>query len=154
MASVASTGTPQLSVQLPGTWRLLSRIDIDDTGKRVPDPALGSAPVALLFYDRTGNFAAQFMNPDRNQPFAEGPAIAKNNTQAIGGYDAYFGEYEVDDATGVVTQKLLGSLSKQNVGATISRMMTVAGDSLVIKLETVAWNGAPVTRTLTWERIG
>jgi hypothetical protein len=154
MASVASIGNLVLSARLPGTWRLHSRIDVDGTGKEVPDPALDSAPVALLFYDRTGNFAAQFMNPNRNQIFAEGPAIAKNNTQAVGGYDAYFGKYAVDDATGVVTQTLLGSLSKENVGAIISRTMTVTGDSLVIKLETAAWNGTPVIRKLTWERIG
>lgn len=154
MASFASVGNLLLSDQLPGTWRLRSRIDVDGTGKEVPDPALGSAPVALLFYDQTGNFAAQFMNPNRNQIVSEGPAIAKNNTQAVGGYDAYFGNYAVDDATGVVTQILLGSLSRENVGAIISRTMTVTGNSLVIKLETAAWNGTPIIRTLTWERIG
>jgi len=53
-----------------------------------------------------------------------------------------------------VTQTLLGALSKANVGATISRTMTVTGDSLGIKLETASWNGTPVIRTLTWERIG
>jgi hypothetical protein len=29
MASVASDGSALLSVRLPGTWRLLSRIDVD-----------------------------------------------------------------------------------------------------------------------------
>ena len=154
MANFASVCNLLLSDQLPGTWRLLSRIDVDDKGKEVPDPALGSAPVALLFYDRTGNFSAQFMNPDRTQISAERSAIAKNNTQAVGGYDAYFGKYAVDDATGVVTQTLLGSLSRENVGAIISRRMIVTGNSLVIKLETSAWNGTPIIRTLTWERIG
>ena len=154
MTSIASIDSLVLSARLPGTWRLHSRIDVDGAGKEVPDPALGSAPIALLFYDRTGNFAAQFMNPNRDQSVAEGLAIAKNNTQAVGGYDAYFGKYAVDDATGVVTQTLLGALSKANVGATISRTMTVTGDSLVIKLETASWNGTPVIRTLTWERIG
>lgn len=154
MANFASVCNLLLSDQLPGTWRLLSRIDVDDKGKEVPDPALGSAPVALLFYDRTGNFSAQFMNPDRTQISAERSAIAKNNTQAVGGYDAYFGKYAVADATGVVTQTLLGSLSRENVGAIISRRMIVTGNSLVIKLETSAWNGTPIIRTLTWERIG
>lgn len=154
MADAALTDSPRLSVRLPGTWRLLSRIDVDGDGNEVADPALGSAPIAMLFYDRSGHFAAQFMNPDRSQPVAEPTSAARNNTRAVGGYDAYFGEYSVDDATGIVTQKLLGSLSKQNVGDTISRQMAVAGNSLVIRLETLAWNGTPVTRTLTWERIG
>jgi Lipocalin-like domain len=94
------------------------------------------------------------MNPDRSQTFTEGLVSAKNNTQALGGYDAYFGTYTVDDKSGVVTQALLGSLSKENVGATLSRAMTVDGDTLVIRLETGAWNGTPVVRTLTWERVG
>jgi hypothetical protein len=152
--SSASVGSLLPSDRLPGTWRLVSRIDVDDTGNAVPDPALGSAPIALLFYDRSGNFAAQFMNPDRAHIVAGGPTNAKNNTQAVDGYDAYFGTYAVDNTTGVVTQTLLGSLSRANVGAVISRTMTVVGNSLLIKLETSAWNGTPITRTLTWERIG
>ena len=60
----------------------------------------------------------------------------------------------VNDATGVVTQQLHGALSKASVGAVLSRAMTVKADSLVIQLETNAWDGTPVTRTLTWERVG
>ncbi|HVZ47408.1 MAG TPA: lipocalin-like domain-containing protein [Gemmatimonadaceae bacterium] len=156
------TGSPSpdapLSATLPGTWRLLSRIDTTVAGQRHADPALGSDPVALLIYDRAGHFSAQFMKRDRDatpgRALPGGPAGAKNNTQAVGGYDAYFGTYSVDDATGVVTQELLGALSPVHVGARLSRAMTVRGDSLVIALETTAWDGTPVTRTLTWERVG
>jgi hypothetical protein len=109
MTSAASIGSLVLSAQLPGTWRFQSRIDVDGAGNEVPDPALGSAPVALLFYDWAGNFAAQFMNRNRDQSVAEGPVTARNNTQAVGGYDAYFGKYAVDDATGIVTQPSDGS---------------------------------------------
>jgi len=142
-----------LSARLPGTWRLISRIDIAVSGAALPEPALGSDPVALLIYDRAGNFSAQFMKRDRSTVPTEVPAGAKNNTQAQGGYDAYFGTYSVDDATGVVTQKLLGALSRANVGTELSRAMTVQGDTLVIRLETTAWDGTPVVRTLTWERV-
>jgi len=143
-----------LSARLPGTWRLRSRIDRTREGTVYPDPALGSDPIALLIYDRTGHFAAQFMKRDRETPAPDGPARAANNTQAQGGYDAYFGAYRVDDATGVVTQTLEGALSQSNVGAVLSRAMTVEGDALVIALETTAWDGTRVTRTLTWERVG
>ena len=143
-----------LSQALPGTWRLLSRIDRNSSGDEVADPALGSHPVALLIYDGAGSFSAQFMKRDRSGGASAGAAAAKNNTQAQGGYDAYFGTYSVDDATGVVTQTLLGSLSPGNVGLVLSRAMAVAGDRLVISLDTNAVDGTPVTRTLTWERIG
>lgn len=149
-----SVSGPTLSASLPGTWRLRSRTDITSEGTVYPDPALGSDPIALLIYDRTGHFAAQFMRRDRETPAPDGPARAANNTQARGGYDAYFGTYRVDDASGVVTQTLEGALSQANVGVVLSRAMTVQGDALVIALATTAWDGTPVTRTLTWERVG
>ena len=142
-----------LSSKLPGTWLLQSRVDVTKDGKRHPDPMLGEDPVALLVYDRTGHFSAQFMKRDRSTVAQAAPAPkAKNNTMAQGGYDAYFGTYTVDDAKGTVTQKLLGSLSPGNVGMVLTRGMQVTGDSLVITLETTAADGTPVVRTLTWQR--
>ena len=148
-----STGEGLLSARLPGTWLLESRIDVTAAGERHPDPLLGEDPVALLVYDRTGHFTAQFMKRDRSTPVAEATASAANNTRAQGGYDAYFGTYRVDDAEGTVTQKLLGSLSPGNVGMVLTRAMSVRGDTLVIRLETTASDGTPVTRTLTWRRL-
>src|SRR5262245_44344199 len=153
MTNTTGADDPPLSARLPGTWRLQSRVDIAVSGLPHPDPALGSDPVALLIYDRAGNFSAQFMKRDRSTVLPNGPADASNNTQARGGYDAYFGTYAVDDATGVVTQRLLGALSEANVGLVLSRKMTVRNQSLVIQLDTKAWDGTPVTRTLTWVRV-
>ena len=152
MSSSSIDETP-LSLVLPGTWRLLSRIDTTPSGAVVDDPALGSDPIALLVYDRSGNFAAQFMKRDRSGT-AEVPATkAENNTQAQGGYDAYFGTYSVDDSSGRVTQRLMASLAPANVGMELTRAMEVRGDTLTITLETTAADGEPVTRTLTWRRL-
>ncbi|MBU6469523.1 MAG: lipocalin-like domain-containing protein [Gammaproteobacteria bacterium] len=142
-----------LSNDLPGTWLLQSRIDLTLDGSRHPDPLLGEYPVALLIYDHTGHFSAQFMKRDRTNVAPSGPSNARNNTQAQGGYDAYFGTYSIDDTTGVVTQQLMGSLSPGNVGMVLSRAMEVRGDTLLIKLETTAADGTPVVRTLTWRRL-
>jgi len=152
-----STADAPLSHALPGTWRLVSRIDVDGAGARRPEPMLGETPVALLIYDRAGQFAAQFMARERGGvPAGPSPAGAAsaNNTQAHGGYDAYFGKYAVDDAAGLVTQTLEGALTPGNVGAVLERAMTVSGDELVIRLATTAADGTPVTRTLTWTRVG
>jgi hypothetical protein len=146
--------TPPLSESLPGTWQLLSRTDVTTSGEKRIEPSLGEDPLALLIYDRSGHFAAQFMRRDRSVDIPDGPSGAKNNSMAQGGYDAYFGTYTVDDAQGSVTQHLLGALSKANVGAVLTRTMDVKGDSLVIQLETTAADGAAVTRTLTWRRVG
>jgi lipocalin-like protein len=154
MTSSRSIGKPALSATLPGTWQLLSRIDIDASGKRRSEPALGEDPLALLVYDRGGNFAAQFMRRDRSAAVPDGPAGASNNSRAQGGYDAYFGTYTIDDANATVTQRLVGALSPENVGAVLTRAMDVQGDTLVIRLDTTAIDGTAVSRTLTWKRVG
>ena len=146
--------TKNLSESLPGTWWLQSRIDVTAAGEQHPDPLLGEDAVALLIYDRSGHFSAQFMKRDRLSPPRTVLAAAANNTQAQGGYDAYFGTYIVDNASSMVTQRLLGSLSQANIGMVLTREMEVRGDTLVIQLETTAADGIPVTRTLTWKRVG
>jgi len=143
-----------LSTTLPGTWQLLSRVDTTASGERRPEPSLGDDPIALLIYDRSGYFAAQFMRRDRSVDVPDGPSGATNNSRAQGGYDAYFGTYCVDDESGTVTQRLLGSLSLEHVGTVLTRAMDVQGDILIIKLETSTANGIAVSRTLTWRRVG
>ncbi len=143
-----------LSKALTGSWELVSRTDVGADGEPRLDPLLGSDPVALLIYNGKGRFSAQFMKRDRST-VVDGPARAgANNTGAVGGYDAYFGSYSVDDATGEVTQTLNGSLSPGNVGMTLTRAMTVEGDRLSIRLETTSVEGEPVVRTLLWRRVG
>lgn len=144
-----------LSAALPGTWELLSRTDVNDAGEPRSEPSLGSDPIALLIYDRSGHFAAQFMKRDRAVTSVfDTPAAGSNNTRAQGGYDAYFGTYAIDDTIGTVTQRLVGALSAESVGLEITREMKVDGDHLVIGLRTTSITGEPVTRTLTWKRIG
>jgi hypothetical protein len=140
---------------LPGTWQLLSRIDVDDAGQLQAEPSLGSDPIALLIYDRSGHFAAQFMKRDRSALEAfDAPTAGNNNTRAQGGYDAYFGSYSVDDAAGTVTQRLTGALSRESVGAEITRAMLVDDEHLTISLRTSSPTGKPLTRTLKWKRVG
>jgi len=143
-----------LAHDLIGTWRLLSRIDRDASGGPVDEPTLGSDPVAVLFFDGAGNFAAQFMKRDRSVAIAAPVFTGQNNTTAIGGYDAYFGTYEVDEATGAVQTHLVAALSPSHVGATMMRNMRVEDGKLVIRLTTTAGDDTLVHRTLTWERAG
>ena len=143
-----------LSAQLPGTWELESRIDMTASGERRIEPSLGDDPVALLFYDRSGHFAAQFMKRDRTAAVADSQPSAPNNSRAVGGYDAYFGTYSIDDAKGTVTQRLVGALSKENVGLVLTREMLVKGDTLTIEVQTRSPQGEPVTRILSWKRVG
>ncbi len=150
-----TTSSRPLSTTLIGTWELLSREDRTPAGERRIDPSLGADPIALLVYDRSGHFAAQFMKRDR-RPGSEPVAASAgaNNSRARDGYDAYFGTYSVDDRDGTVTQRLLGALSPENVGQVLTRTMVVEGDTLSIRLETSTTDGEPIVRTLRWKRVG
>src|SRR5512143_3206464 len=131
-----------LSRALIGTWELVSRVDRTAAGEHRIEPSLGENPIAILYYDRSGHFAAQFMKRDRaadgaaaNAPSgANAGKAAPNNSRAQGGYDAYFGTYTVDDMRGTVTQRLLGALSPENVGQVLTRSMIVDGDQLTIAI--------------------
>ena len=141
-----------LSRTLPGTWSLVSRVIRTTTGNVVPS-ALGDDPIALLIYDDVGNFSAQFMRRDRSGDDGIASASsAANNSRAIGGYDAYFGRYSIDDERGTVTQTLVGSLSPENVGHVLTRAMQVDGDRLTIEVATTTPDGEPATITLVWNR--
>lgn len=75
-----------------------------------------------------------------------------NNSAAVNGYDAYFGTYTVDEASGSVTQVLEGALSPSDVGIIVTREMRVEEDRLIIRLATTSADGETITRTLIWLR--
>ncbi|HEY2397148.1 MAG TPA: lipocalin-like domain-containing protein [Rudaea sp.] len=153
-ASPARNRQERLSERVVGTWQLRSRVDMTSAGERCPEPTLGEDPIALVFFDRAGNFAAQFMRRDGSTAMPIATASGTNNTRAVGGYDAYFGTYTVDEQSSVVTTTLTGAIAREHVGAVLTRAMRVDGDILTITLDTSTPDGRPVTRTLTWSRVG
>lgn len=143
------------AMALQGCWELVLREDRTESGELTVDPGLGAEPVGLLVYDASGRFSAQFMKRDRADENAPGPDAARsgvNNTRAVGGYDAYFGRYTVDEETHTVTQTLDGALAPDNVGLVVTRRMEVTGDLLALRLPTTAADGTPIMRTLQWRR--
>jgi hypothetical protein len=138
---------------IQGTWWLLSREDYTKDGQKRIDPVLGSDPVAILVY-ATNYFAAQFMKKDRStESITQATSAGNNNTAAIGGYDAYFGTYEIDEKTNQVAHTLIGSINPANIGITVYRSLQIKEDQLIIKLDTTTLEGEPITRTLTWKKI-
>lgn len=152
-APILSAPTGNLSTDLPGVWWLQSREDWTANGERREEPTLGSDPIAIVAYSKT-HFAAQFMKRDRSAINLAESAGTANNTVAVGGYDAYFGTYQVDEKTGDVAHTLVGSISPANIGKTFARSLRIHGDILILQLQTQTAVGEPVTRTLTWQRQG
>lgn len=148
-----NTSSNNIKNVFQGTWWLLSREDYTKDGQRQIDPILGSDPVAILVYAKN-HFAAQFMKKDRHlDTITQAANAGQNNTAAIGGYDAYFGTYEIDEKTNKVAHTLLGSINPSNIGMTVYRDLQVQDDKLRIQLDTTSHDGEPITRTLTWKKI-
>jgi len=153
MIQTLPSPTGNLTKSLPGLWWLQSREDYTKAGERRIEPTLGSDPIAILTFSNT-HFAAQFMKRDREDNAANKINYsAKNNTSAVGGYDAYFGTYEINEETGLMTTTLIGSLSPDNIGMIAHRNLRIIDDKLIIQLETTTPDGEAVTRTLTWKRL-
>jgi hypothetical protein len=146
--------TVHLAAVILGIWKLKSREDVDATGQIRVDPFLGPDPLGILCFGPT-HFAAQFMKRDRSrQENVLQRAQARNNTAGVDGYDAYFGTYSIDESAGTLTTHLEASISPANIGATYVRDMRVAGDELLIRLNTTALDGTTITRTNTFSRVG
>ena len=150
---ILSSPSGKLASDMRGAWWLLSREDWTKDGQKKIDPVLGADSIGILTYAST-HFAAQFMKRNRTDDTAGQTFKAgQNNTSAVGGYDAYFGTYEVNEETGKVSHTLIGSITPSNNGITVLRDLRVNDDTLMIRLETTTVDGEPIIRTLTWKRL-
>jgi len=147
--------TANLAASILGMWRLKSREDVDASGQRRVDPLLGPTPLGILCF-APGYFAMQLMRRDRSAPEnAQRQVQTNNNSSAVDGYDAYFGTYTLDETNGALTVHLEASISPSNIGSSFVRDIRMIDDELVIQLSTTtADDGAPITRTLTFSRLG
>ena len=151
-APTLSIPSDDLATAIQGVWWLQSREDWTKDGQRRIDPTLGKDPIGILSYAKN-HFAAQFMKRSRTESSDQIIYSGQNNTSAVGGYDAYFGTYEVDEKTGKVTHILIGSITPSNIGMTVSRNLRVHENNLTIHLETTTPEGDAIIRTLIWKRI-
>ena len=139
-----------------GTWRLRSRTDKTSDGKIVPEPNLGSDPVAILFYDLKGNMSVQIMKKTRDTiqgNLAYDKGSSSTNTGSFAGYDAYFGKYEIDFNHTTITHILEGALIPSDVGKKLKRNFEFKDNKLYLSFEALNNLSGRVTRTLMWEKI-
>ena len=106
---------------LIGAWRLV-RIDVPGPdGQMTPAPQ----PNGMLIYTSDGHMSVQLMYPKSGK--------APDNEYVLGGYEASFGSYDVDEAKHVVTHHVQGSITRDLlVGKDLPRVYQLTRDGHLI----------------------
>src|SRR5262245_4878194 len=150
---------PGARLNLVGVWELISLQDIRSNGDVLD--WMGKKPSGILTYSPDGRVALQIM---RDPPPAaasmwsrEGrvllPSASANDLRdALSGYYAYFGTWEVDERAHTVTHHVRASLRSGEVGAHYVRPYEIAGEQLVLRYPVTAADGEAWTRVLIWRR--
>ena len=86
---------------LIGAWHLV-RIDVPGADGKMAAPA--NQPKGMLIYTRDGHMSVQLMYPKS--------ANSPDNEYVLGGYEASFGSYDVDEARHIVTHHVQGSVTR------------------------------------------
>ena len=106
---------------LIGAWHLV-RID-------APSPsgldALKNQPIGMLIYTADGHMSVQLMYPRS--------ANSLNNEYVLGGYEASFGSFDVDETKHIVTHHVQGSITRDLLlGKDLPRVYQLTGDGHLI----------------------
>jgi len=142
-----------------GAWRL-SEIDYSGPKGALADPVFGPNPQGILIYDRSGWMSVQIVTA--NRPAMTKPASrtshvltlddAKLATAAFDTYYAYFGTWDYDAGTSIVTHHLSSSLLPYETGLEYRREVRLEGSRLRLTAR-LQEAGEERTRSLLWTRI-
>lgn len=130
--------------RLLGGWRLAS---VTQGGDVRLDPTRGPKPTGVIYYDATGNMAAQIMpDPAIRRAYAGAQPTSDEAKAALVGYTAYFGTYTVDERARTVTHHRKGNIHPGVLSDLVRRYEFLSNDRVVL-LPTESQN------RLVWERI-
>jgi hypothetical protein len=114
------SGTPTNSA-LIGAWHLV-RIDVPGANGNM---IASSQPKGMLMYTRDGHVSVQLMYPKS--------AESADNEYVLGGYEASFGSYVVDEGKHLVTHHVEGSITRDLlVGKDLPRIYQLTADGHLI----------------------
>ena len=130
-ASAESVGGPQALV---GTWRLARVERYDQTGaplSHLMHPTIGLAPtLGFVMFD--GERMAMVMQEEVDAVGTSGAAASGDAMAAFERYTSYFGPYEADEARGLLSQQIAGSLNPRLSGGRLEPSYEFEADQLVL----------------------
>jgi hypothetical protein len=142
-----------------GAWRLVG-IDYSGPNGALTDPVFGPNPQGIIIYDQSGWMSVQIVTA--NRPVIAKPVMrtsrvvtpddAKLAAAAFDSYYAYFGTWDYNADTSVITHHLNSSLLPYETGLDHSREVTFDGVHLGLIARSQE-SGEERHRTLVWTRV-
>lgn len=133
-----------------GVWRLIScERKSKDGGIDYP---YGEKPIGRITYDKAGRMSAQLMRPGRRSTVAPGVSLIAGNAsvdeirEAVNGYIAYFGTFDVDESAHTVIHHVQACLVPSWVGTDLKRTYRFNANRLALTAATTS------VLELVWER--
>jgi Lipocalin-like domain len=137
--------------RLIGIWKLRSCLRTFKDGRT--EYPFGEKPVGRIEYDKAGRMSALLMRPGRRSTLPPGMELDKAPNEelrdAVTGFVAYFGTFEIDEATQKVVHHIEASLSPSWVGTDLNRSFHFDAGRLI--LTRPAPDGSS-SDELIWER--
>jgi lipocalin-like protein len=149
--ATAVQAAPAARNRFIGVWRLIS-CERKSKGGSIDYP-YGEKPVGRITYDKTGRMSAQLMRPGRRSTVAPGTSLIAGNAsgeeirEAVSGFIAYFGTFDVDESATTVIHHVQACLVPSWVGTDLKRTYRFNDHRLVL----TAVNMTSVLE-LIWER--
>jgi hypothetical protein len=113
----------RIKQQFVGAWRLVSLEALGPDGKTHKADSIG-----LFVFTSDGHASVQVME---RKPSAQTPAGP--GQYSLGGYEATFGTYEIDEAAQTFTFHVEGALVRNLIGKVLPRAFEFSGKQLVVK---------------------
>lgn len=131
--------------EIVGTWKLVSFEHVEPDGS-VTHP-YGHNPVGLLIYAASGRMSVQVMRSDRARLSNDELRQADSDElkQALDGFTAFFGTYEINESEGIIIHRVEGHVLPNSVGKELKRRYLLNERQLILM------PGAD--RKVVWERV-
>ena len=144
---------------LIGAWRLV-RIERLGPNGPIAEPFYQDKSDGLIVYDASGWMSVQILGGHR--PAMETPAKrsglpSEQSNQAVraallDNYYAYFGTWQVDEATSSVTHQISGALYPDEIGMHYAQQVSFEGNHLIFSISDQK-NGQLIVRRKVWQRM-
>ena len=127
-STLSGSQAPDKSAGIPepfiGAWHLVALEVVDGDGTVVHR----GESTGMFVFTREGRLAVQVMDRTPQAAPQAGP-----EQYALGGYEATFGRFEVDERTHTFTYYVEGSLVRALVGKALPRVYEFKGNQLIVK---------------------